>query len=354
MKLDAQKERLKLSLYLDNENLSVLEDLRYLTGLDGRGLRAVPDFTDVIDGLVYFFYYMLCIGAEDIKVKMLRKLIGNLDVKIFEDQNIEIISNIQDNNSYPPIVGYTAKLVVFKESQKKIIDKIVEIANKEIEIPENFDYSELIKRIISIVIKEQQLLLSFFDFLYFGNLYGLLPVTTIKLFLTESERLIPFEDSELKRVKFIRSDNSVISELYRIQNEIAKVPPKKQPDSLEKELFSSWSKLWSLVSDINYVDAFYGYILSKFYLVNQYKSLTSLITDISVNNILFETLSKLTSGKKSSLYLYYFATYRYMLNYLNSEAIRHFAADNREIDNLKRIAMILGSFNPFDQPSNLI
>ncbi|MEM3192368.1 MAG: hypothetical protein QW292_09805 [Candidatus Parvarchaeota archaeon] len=350
MNINEQKEKFRTSLYLDNETLSVLEDLRYLTSLDGRNMRAIPDFTDVVDGMVYFFYYMLCFGAEDTKVKMLRNLNEGSKIKIFEDRNSEIITNISGSYSYPQILDYESKVILLKESQKKVIDKIAEIAREEIELPETFDYSEIIKKIILVIIGEKQLLLKFFDFLYIGNLYGLLPVTIIKLYSTESKRLISFEDSELKRIKFIRSDGPIISELHKIQEKMIKVPIKKQPIKLENELFSARNRLSSMVSDFNYVDAFYGYILSLFYLVNGYKSLTSLITDIDVGNILFNTFSKPVSGKETSLYLHYFAIFKYLLASLNLGAITYFINENHEIDNAVRMALISGMFNPYDIP----
>ncbi|MEM0073127.1 MAG: hypothetical protein QW364_01395 [Thermoplasmatales archaeon] len=345
-----QEKKLRMSLYLDNARLSVLDDLRYLAGLDGRGLRAVPDFTDVVDGMVYFFYYILCIAPEDVKRAMLRKLFENSYDRIFENKNSEIILDTPPNYSYRKMVGYTAKVTLLKSSQRKIIDEIIRMAGKEVVLSEAQEYSELIKKIIMIIIEEEQLLLRFFDFSYIGNLYGLLPVTVIKLYSAKSKRLIEFEDRELEKIEFIRSDYSKISELYEIKNKISKVPLKEQPIKLKNELFSARNKLSSWVSDINYVDAFYGYILSVFYLANGYKSLTSLVTDIDTNDILFSTFSKPLSGKEVSLYLHYFAIYWYLLNSLNHGAITYFESDNQEIDNTIRKAMNSGMFNSYDIP----
>ena len=240
-----------------------------------------------------------------------------------------------------------------KESQKKVIDKIFEIVNDEIEIPEAQDYSEAVKKIISLVRGEQTLLIDFFDLVYLGSLYGLLPITVMKLYPPDPKILIPLEDWELKKIKFIRSDRSLILELHRIQNELYDVSLKKQAPELESKLFSARNQLWSLVSDFNYVDSFYGYILSRFYLINHYKSLTSLIADISLNDILFKTLNNSSPRKKSTLYLYIFALYRYQLEFLSNEAIRRFAVDNKEMDQITKLGTVMSTFNPFDRPSDL-
>ena len=78
-----------------------------------------------------------------------------------------------------------------------------------------------------------------------------------------------------------------------------------------------------------------------------------MIADISMNDILKETFSKLTPRKKSTLYLYYFALYRYRLEMLSGEAIRQFAVDSKEMDNMTKFATIVTSVNPFDRPSDL-
>ncbi len=346
-------EKLRMSLYLNNENLSVLEDFRYLLGLDGRNLRSLPDFTDIIDGIVYYFYYRLNLGPEDIRTKLIQEFAKGLETKVLAYPDIEDALKEQNRYPYPPSVGYTSKIVLLKESQRKVIDKIIELINNDIEISEVQDYPEVVKKIVSLVLGEQTLIVGFFEIVYLGNLYGLLPITVMRLYSDASQTLVPLEDWELKKIKFIRSDRSSISELHRIQNEIYAVSLKKQASEMESKLFSARNQLWSLVSDFNYIDSFYGYVLSKFYFVNHYKSLTSLIVDISLNDILFKTLSKSTSGKKSTLYLYIFARYRYQLEFLNNEAIRRFTVDNKEMDNATKLGAISSTFNPFDRPQDL-
>jgi hypothetical protein len=267
-------EKTKLSLYLDSGLSKEIESIRALCLLDGRNLKAIPEFTSIIEGMTWFTYETL---KSDKAPLVFRGFFA--DVKPGPESASGFI-NIESTLAYPKPEGYEAKNVILKSEQKEVIERVIKLLNEKGPTPLDVDYSTFIKKIAEIITSNKYLKVKFFTDVFIGNLYNLEPSTSVKVF--ESPDHQDLSVSEMKQVKYIASDFIFINELNRIRKNLPD-SWKDQTNDLIASLRERRNQLWSLIGNFNYADAFFGFLYGETYLYGNYKSLVSFIQDIDFN-----------------------------------------------------------------------
>jgi len=304
-------QKSRVSLYLEKEKTHEIDDMRLLMALDGRNMSSVPEFTNIIDAIIYYAYRKTFPKVDRL---LLKEFISNPSVDVSEKDSDPLVEALENNITKSPysdiIKGYDAKIYILKEDYKALIDSSVININKEADLI--IEYSDFIKKSIDFVLKNLTEKWSFFKSIYIGNLYGFSPILSLKLsMLNENDEISYMEitQPELKQIKLVNSDFAIVNKLTKLIQSARKIfggddQYKFLRDFLLKERGLFKSILW----DFNYGDAFYGYAYSKLYLYGTFKNIENYIEQLEYRQMFTrvmwkKTKYKFTDGNKGKIKL---------------------------------------------------
>jgi len=293
-------QKSRVSLYLEKEKTHEIDDMRLLMALDGRNMRSVPEFTDMIDAIIYYAYRKTFPKVDRL---LLKEFISNPSVDLSEKDSDPFLNALENSNIKSPysdaIKGYDAKIYILKEDYKALIDSSIININKEADLI--IEYSEFIKKSIDFVLKNLTEKWSFFESIYIGNLYGFSPILSLKLsMLNENDEISYMEitQSELKQIKLLNSDFAIVNKLTELKQRARKLwDIEDQSIFLRNFLLKERGLFKSILWDFNYGDAFYGYIYSKLYLYGAFKNIENFIEKLEYNQIFQRVMWKKTKYK---------------------------------------------------------
>ena len=303
--MDIEKEekgqKSRVSLYLEKEKTHEIDDMRLLMALDGRNMRSVPEFTDMIDAIIYYAYRKTFPKVDTL---LLKEFISNPSVNLSEKDPDPFLDALENSNVKSPysdaIKGYDAKIYILKEDYKALIDSSIININKEADLI--IEYSEFIKKSIDFVLKNLTEKWSFFKSIYIGNLYGFSPILSLKLsVLNENDETSYTEitQPELKQIKLLNSDFAIVNKLTELRQKARREywDSESQYRFLRNSLLRERGLFKSILWDFNYGDAFYGYAYSKLYLYGVFKNIEIFTEQLEYNQMFSQIMRETTKYK---------------------------------------------------------
>jgi len=293
MPMDPQKgEKIvkpRISLYLEKEKSHAIDDMRLLMALNGRNMDSIPEFTDMIDAIIYYAYRNTFPKLDS---HFLRQFFPGIPSTIVDEKREDVFYILQNNEieirEYQNLTGYNAKIYILKDYYRDLIGK--SIANISEVNDTVIEFSDFIKKSIDFILKNETIKLDFFLYIYIGSLYNFSTTTSLKIGLFNAEDDASYSEiryPELKQLKLLNADNSIINELIKVITRVKKINnPDRQYSSLIKELEEKRGLMNSSLWNFNYVDAFYGYVYSGQYLL-RYKSLINLLENMHLRNLMY-------------------------------------------------------------------
>ena len=279
----------RISLYLEKEKSHAIDDMRLLMALNGRNMDSIPEFTDMIDAMIYYAYRNTFPETNNL---LLREFLPGIPIKIVKEKRNDIPYTLQDSEieirEYQNLTGYDAKIYILKDYYRDLIEKSIANINKMNDTV--IEYSDFIKKSIDFILNNEEIKLNFFRQIYIGSLYNFSTTTSLKICLFDPEVDVSYSEiiyPELKQLKLLNADNSIINELIKVIMRVRKINnPDRQYSTLIKELEEKRGLLNSSLWNFNYVDAFYGYAYSDVYLLG-YKSLINLLENMHLGNLMY-------------------------------------------------------------------
>jgi len=290
----------RISLYLEKEKTHKIDDMRLLMALNGRNMDSIPEFTDIIDAIIYYAYRNTFPKVNDL---LLREFLPGTRSMIIEEKRNDVLDILKDNEieitEYQNLTGYDAKIYILKDYYKDLIEKSILNINKVNDTV--IEYSDFIKKSIDFILKNETIKLDFFLRIYVGNLYNFSTTTSLKIGLFNIDNDDSYYEimyPELKQLKLLNADNSIINELINIIMKARKINnPDRQYNFLINELEEKRGLLNSSLWNFNYVDTFYGFVYSDVYLGGNYGSLINFLENIHIKNLMYR-ISKAPINKK--------------------------------------------------------
>jgi hypothetical protein len=294
----------RISLYLEKEKTHAIDDMRLLMTLNGRNMDSILEFTDMIDAMIYYAYRNTFPKVNDL---LLREFLPGTPSMIVEEKRDEVLDILKDNEieiTKQNLTGYDAKIYLLKDYYKDLIEKSILNINKVNDTI--IEYSDFIKKSIDFILKNETIKLDFFLYIYIGNLYNFSTTTSLKIGLFNAENDASYSEiiyPELKQLKLLNADNSIINELIKVITRTRKINnPDRQYSSLINELEEKRGLLNSSLWNFNYVDTFYGYAYSDLYLIGNYRSLVNLLENMHIRNLMYRVKKTPVKQKIADLY----------------------------------------------------
>jgi len=295
----------RISLYLEKEKTHAIDDMRLLMALNGRNMDSILEFTDMIDAMIYYAYRNTFPKVNDL---LLREFLSGTPSMIVEEKRDEILDILKDNEieitRYQNLTGYDAKIYILKDYYRDLIEKSILNINKVNDTI--IGYSDFIKKSIDFILKNDAIKLDFFLYIYIGNLYNFSTTTSLKIGLFNVEDDASYSEiiyPELKQLKLLNADNSIINELIKVIKRVRKINnPDRQYSSLINELEEKRGLLNSSLWNFNYVDTFYGYVYSDLYLIRNYRSLVNLLENMHIRNVMYRVKKTPVKQEIADLY----------------------------------------------------
>jgi len=342
--MDIEKEekgqKSRVSLYLEKEKTHEIDDMRLLMALDGRNMRSVSEFTNMIDAIIYYAYRKTFPRVDRL---LLKEFISNPSVNLSEknqDPFFDALENSNVKNPYSDVIkGYDAKIYILKEDYKALIDSSIININKEADLI--IEYSDFIKKSIDFMLKNPTEKWNFFKSIYIGNLYGFSPILSLKLsMLNENDEISYMEitQPELKQIKLVNSDFAIVNKLTKLKQSARKFRSgEDQYRFLRDFLLKERGLLKSILWDFNYGDAFYGYAYSKLYLYGNFKNIENFIEQLEYRDMFTrvmwkKTKYKFTDGNKGKIKL--------QKETLLTYALDEFTKDLYKLHNIAQVSLM--------------
>ncbi len=304
----------RIAVNFSCEEMKTLQNYRTLYLQSGYDLTQIPPLSEILSGLIQETSYM--ISTNEVRKKLFLNMFlkrRNIPVSDVIEEELDVLDDlIAPETSLPDVVprkkgiyerfsetiinsenssvdvssvkcSYNGKYIfspneetkVSLEGMYKILSELVPVLNKEITLP------EIIRESVHFIIDNKVRSLVFMAWTYCGMLYGLTPVTTIKVMHNYSARTRPkdfkkvtsLSEDEKKQLSLVAKDREVIQRFTKKFDKFGIRDFLKLKASYKGE-FNEW---WSKSADFNFIWGMSGFTVCLFSIYNNIYFLPDLL-----------------------------------------------------------------------------
>ena len=304
----------RIAVNFSCQEMKTLQNYRTLYLQSGYDLTQIPPLSEILCGLIQETSYM--ISTNEVRKKVFLNMFlkrRNIPVSDIIEDELDVLDDlIGSETSLPDVVprkkgiyerfseiiinsenssvnvssvkcSYNGKYIfspneetkVLLEEMYKILSELVPVLSKEITLP------EIIRESAHFIIDNKVRSLVFMAWTYCGMLYGLSPVTTLKVMHNYSARTKPkkfktvtfLSEDEKKQLSLVAADSEVIQRFIKKFDKFG-IRDFLKLKAIYKGEFNEW---WSNSTDFNFIWAMSGFTVCVFSIHNNIYFLPDLL-----------------------------------------------------------------------------
>lgn len=257
----------KISFSLTSQEVHELEAIRYRYLFSDKFFPYVPDFKDLIQGMVLLTRITIAGNRNSLRsfinsVAHRRELPEITPEELGEkEEESKIVKDHEDIDSEYFTEEMSSKkartrsyIFSTEKDDRENIDRIKRLISPKLRIPvENIRDSEILKASVGFIIRHKWRNIDYFHYTYFGALYDIKPITILKMLPTKED--IDMNEEEIIEIGEIEADRENINKFIR------KLKKTRPPQTAEELYQFVKNGQRSEFAGFNYAEAFLGYWL---------------------------------------------------------------------------------------------